>query len=221
MPRFNFIAALLVPALIISSLSFSQKTTGKKYKLDSYGMVVLGKHKFEYSERKVDTIKIVDPQTKEAIMKIVKIDPRPLKVDGKLITDETVKFKGGGSAEEYFLGKIKNEISKLEDGYYRLDVYNIIVDDKGKICAFTYGGIHGKRTEKGGFAENPITIPAALEDIIFEKIGDELAAFPNWEPAVLNNKPVVGEASVIKAMGLYKITAHKIAYFKNGGWQGM
>ena len=217
----SFKTLVILGLILTVFVGFSQQKSEKKYTPNENGIVALGNNKLEYTKSKIDTMDWEDPVTHKMIIRIIKTDPYVEKVDGKIIEDLPPAFKDNSSPAEYLYRKMKNELSGLEDGFYYVGLRNLIVDDKGKTCAFTYDGVSGNKTEDRSKARQPIEVDKQLDEKIFNKICNELANFPTWQPPVVKGKKAVSE---INPFGDWsrdyqlKIQGHKVYFKTNAGW---
>ncbi len=216
---------LVAPLLLAGITGYSQKTATKTYMPDKYGMVNLGA-KIDYDKGKTDTIEMEDPATKEIIKRIIKMDPKPVKLNGKdFIVDndyaDAASFKGNGTPQEYIFTKMKANLAKLENGFYTVNIFNIMVDEKGKTWAFSYEPVTGTKTEDGERGAAGINIDPKIEKAIFENACNTMANMPLWKPAEHKGTKVVGEANGSTYRNKLKVDNHKVYLKIKDTWKAL
>ena len=79
---------------------------------------------------------------------------------------------GGWTSEgikEYLLSNLKDELAKLDDYTYSIELQNIVVDEKGQIVYFDYDGISSRqRWNAKGLIEH--NIPQDVKDDFKNKV---------------------------------------------------
>ena len=215
-PSHKALHLLLILFGIVGPLHLrAQQGAPKKYKVNDHGIINLCGRTFTYSKGSVDTITIDDAKG-EPVENIIKSTGRPLKMDGKTIHDELPTFNV--PVEEHLYAKLKTELAQLPDGYYSLGVYNIIVDDQGKTCAFSYEGITGRKNEEERTGEIPIDIGKQARVKLFDKICNVLAGFPAYVPPSVNGKKVVSVSNPVYP-NLFKMEKHRLYVKRAGVWK--
>ncbi|MBW7912976.1 MAG: M56 family metallopeptidase [Taibaiella sp.] len=146
---------LIAPFLVIALLLFTQHVIsgelpdGKGDKYSYKGNIIT------YSkEGTTDTIEVRESVTKEPGIVLTRRPPRPILINReKVYTEEEIKSLNTdnqsawvpgvtyATLREYLLTNLDKEIRKLHDGEYVINVNDIIVDKKGKIAFFRFGGI--------------------------------------------------------------------------------
>ncbi len=216
------VRAIALAILALAPMScFAQNKASKQYAPNKYGDVVFGKNKMEYSKEKIDTVEMEDPNTHEIIKRIIKRFPSLKKIDGKEIADLDPAMKGNASPAEYLYRKMKKDLSVLEDGYYDLGIMNLVVDDKGKNCGFTFQGITGYKTDDRNKPRPRIKVDKQIEDKIFNRLCEELIAFPTWQPPVVKGKKMPSASNLFGGdMGPshLKIQGHKVYFKTSEAW---
>ncbi len=213
----KFKMLVLIPLALVSFICFSQKVIARNFTADKFGFVRLGNNQFEFSRADADTIE-VEMEDGTMVKKIVKQDPHALKMDGRPILDMNPAMDANGSPVEYLCQKMKGDFLGLEDGFYFLGIANVIVDEKGKGCGFTYQGINGSKLEDNSQPAKAIKLEKKVEEKLFNRICNELAAFPKWQPPVVKGKKVISASSLFGGtwLGLQvKVERHKV-YVKSG-----
>ncbi len=199
--------------MLLPSLTHAQKGGSKKYAVNSHGIVDLCGRKFTYSNATTDTIEVNVPGKDEGVAKIIKTNGYPIQLEGKHIQDGQPVFNV--PFEEHLYRKLKKLLLQLPDGYYNLGVYNIIVDDNGRTCAFSYEGCSGS-TEEGGKGK-AIKINARAAAIVFDETCNVMANLPAFSPPVVNGKKVVSVSNPIYP-NEFKIEKHKLHLKRKGVW---
>ena len=111
-------------------------------------------------------------------------DDLPVKINGKAIVtdpDKKPQLKGGyPDLRSLLLHNLKAELSKLDEGTYKVDLNYLVIDENGKIMYFSYDGLNRYGMRVGG----------KIEQAVFEKT---VALLKNvtFEPAVKNGRKVV------------------------------
>ncbi len=203
---------LLIALLLLTGIgSFAQKNAAKTFKPDQYGMISLGA-RIEYGKPRFDTIEMEEPSTKEILQKIIRRDPMPEKVNGKdIVTDAKPAAFKGGDAQLYIFRQMKQQLSKLEDGFYTIDISNIIVDENGKTCGFMYSPVKGTKAANPKQGEPTIKVDPKTEKEIFDKACDIMQRFPTWKPAELKGKKVAGEGNGATYRCKIIVEKHKVS----------
>jgi beta-lactamase regulating signal transducer with metallopeptidase domain len=158
---FVFIPLALVCIVCFSKNSFSQKFERKG------NMVTYRGNTFEYYQNtRIDTQVLVDPVTNEQIVKYIKFDPVIVKMNDRDIpkdVDQQPSYTGSEkNLRDYLVIAMKNELSKLDDGQYALDITNILIDENGKIVYFEYHEMKRSRTQE----EIPNNVPKQNPEIV-------------------------------------------------------
>ncbi len=208
--------ALIVLLTLLFAPCFAQKKGAKKYAVNAYGVVNLYDDKFTYSKGTIDTIESAEPGSDIEVKKIIKTKGRPVKMNGKTIYDELPVFKQEHTVEEYLLNKLRSELSKLPNGNYTLELYNMIVDEQGKVCAFSYEGISASEAEDER-ALKVFIIDRTQAQQLFQKICAELTSLPAFEAAQINGKKIISVSNPIYPNQFW-IRDHKILIKQKDKW---
>ena len=218
--KFPFaIVAICGLAIMCSSIAGAAP---KKYTKNKFNAVILGTHKVVYSKAHRDTIEVEDQVDHAVIKKIVVTDPQPEKIDGKKVvinSGEGAEFGGNGSGTLYLYKELKNELCLLNDGYYILRIYNILVDDKGQTCMFTYDPPGSSKKPEFYEWSHEVPVDSAVNAKIFARACEVMDHLPKWKPATKNGKKIVGEGRLASSTDKFKIEAHKLYIIAGGGWQ--
>ncbi len=221
---------IFIPLVLISFLCFSQNSNSKIYKPNEYGTIIFGDNKPEYSSTKFDEIAAgagvaewSDHFSKAVATRKTTSVPHMVKMNGKTIQRESYWSNENDWVMPAMYKKLKTELLALEDGYYYLGIKDLIVDENGNICAFTYERILGLKTipNSSPIEERPfIPVNAMVEQKIFNKICAELAGFPKLAPTVIGNKKVVSVNSLFGDWCAYslKVQNHKLYCATKEAW---
>lgn len=198
-----------IPLILICILCFTKNAFSDNKRVKNGENVTYRGNVFVIPKPVYDTVMVQDPKTGEYAMRIASRDPWPIKMNGKKIyredeiqemgnkmgkpSNSTSGYTGKGM-KEYLLTSIKQELSKLKDGNYYLILSNIVVDEKGSIVYFDYGGIS---THEAGekHAKTP-SMSKELQDNLARKIIDLLHNSPKhiaatvegeYVPSLVNN----------------------------------
>ena len=209
-----FIPLALVCIVCFSKNSFSQKFERKG------NIVTYRGNSFECSQNpRVDTQIIVDPITNKEITKIIKQDPVPVKMNGNPIYGNYLNgepatnpepYTKNGSLEDYLFKNLSKELDKLPNSVYTINLYNVIVDTKGKIVYYECDGI---ADYYGGLSRDKKISPANQKEIT-EKIKQLLNNVPAMKPATLNHKKVAATANTLFMNYTITVKDHEITVTK-------
>jgi beta-lactamase regulating signal transducer with metallopeptidase domain len=165
-----FIPLALVCIICFSKNSFSQRLERKDNKAYWRGNTI------ELSIASTDTMTLVDPVTGKELQKIMLHDAKAISVNGKPIPSEVdiedyPVFKGSDkNMREYLLKNMKTELSKLDDGYYRLEISDILIDEHGRIVYFDYKEMKKSNPDynpRNGAASAPVMVSSGDPKITF------------------------------------------------------
>jgi hypothetical protein len=112
------------------------------------------------------------------------------------VSTRAENYNGETSLEDYLLANLKSDIKTCGAScdYVRINLYNIIIDDKGRVVYYEFHGIKGYC---GG------TVRRLSGETIIPKINKLLSNAPAQKPATLNGTNVVAWADIF--MPDYKI----------------
>lgn len=140
---------VFIPLALVCLVCFSKTTFSQRFKKNG-NIVTYRGNKIELSEFSLDTMTLVDPVTGKEIMKVMQRDPAPIKMNGKKIadpSDESPAFTGSEKdLRNYLLLNMRHELGKLDNGSYRLDISNIVIDEHGKIAYFDFHEMKRSKT---------------------------------------------------------------------------
>jgi len=204
---------LLLPLLLIAATCFTRNTTATAQDFKKNGNTVTYRgNKITLSEPKADTIIVTDPVTGNELMQVRKTDPTPLKINGQKIynLDEVTTLPKRKdkmySIEEHLLSNLALAFNSFPDGSYRVQMADVVIDTKGKMAYFDYGGL--SYTDRG--AQN-YTVP----DDLVKKIGKELdgnALLAEMKPATFNGKNVAVHSDIYLAKYKFTVKNHVTTY---------
>lgn len=140
---------LLIPILFVFAACFAKGEKGKKMVQDKYSFTYPGTV-VEMTEEKTDTLMMTDPVSGGEIVRVVKFDAIPVKVNGAtvqygdhqrggVVTDFI--DKSSDKMEQYLMSKLSPMLEKLEDGTFHYGPGNSIVSTDGKIVYYQFSGI--------------------------------------------------------------------------------
>ncbi len=185
---------LIIPVVGIAIMCFSKDAfSDNKQAIDGNKVTYKG-NTFELYAPPGDTVYIENPMTGKMEMKVMKIEPAPIKMNNiQLLTADDVEeipvLKGtpdnrlmaGASGQNRAL------LEKLEDGEYRISVRQLVVGKEGEILYFKWDGIENTKWENGKYLPtNPQNIKEEF-DTRFERFVEKL----EFHPAIKEGKPIV------------------------------
>lgn len=192
-----------VPLILICILCFTKNAFSDDKRVKDGNKITYRGNVIEMKEWGPDTVMVQNPSTGEIEIRIIRRDPSPVILNGKKIyTEEKIPVKankmGGPSnttsgftdkgLKEYLLTSLKDELKKLKDGNYYLTLSNIIIDEKGGIVYFDYGGISASE-----FGEKNVKTPTMgqeQQDVFARKIVHLLHNAPKHIAATVNGEYV-------------------------------
>ena len=179
---------------------------------------------FFMGSRPNDTVTEIMPNTGDEVMKIINYDPDPVPLkmnDSRIYTWHVLATKPETDVhnipfELYVLKEISNELGKLPDGDYFLDLDHVVINKKGKVVYYQYPGIYNKELSDAEVAKGAniqyILIPPAIKGPLNKKIERTLCNAPAAKPGLLNGKPVVVATNISLDKYRITITAHKASF---------
>jgi hypothetical protein len=195
------LSVAVLSAVIIPRAAFSQLSP------QNGGWVTRNGNAFEMSAAHRDTIVLVNPVTDEEEIKIREIDAQPVKMNGIKIVRKadkapyfTAPDKNIGS---YLIKRIDRELAQLPDGTYVLQLNNVIIDEKGRVVYFDYGGL------KPADSKGAQSIDEILQNNIRTKVQELMSKAPAYIPAALNGQNVPAYAGEY-ANELFAVKDHKV-----------
>ena len=140
---------VFIPLALVCLVCFSKSTFSQRFKKNG-NIVTYRGNKIELSETLRDTMTLIYPVTGQETIKIVQLDPHPIKLNGKKIiepSDGDPAYTGSEKdLRNYLLLNMKHELGKLDNGSYRLDIDNIVIDENGKIAYFDFHEMKRSKT---------------------------------------------------------------------------
>ncbi len=168
---------VLAPVIIVSVVFFSN--TGFSQKFEQNGNTISYKgNKFEMSPAMHDTIAIVDPVTGVERTMVTTLDPKPITMNGNKIYNSnelnkktTFNIKEA-SIKEYLMNQIGKKLSQLPNGYYNMQVSNIVIDEKGKLVFYTFNGLTKMHIDKNDQAAIPVVMKNEIDKNIHNALNN-------------------------------------------------
>lgn len=147
-----------------------------------------------------DSVPVKDWRTGYMKMQPVLSEMQPVTINGKPVFGNEVKyflpeddknytepvFGEGNNLDTYLFLKLQNELNKLEDGEYDLNVNCLVIDDRGDIAYYETGGISVYNSPYG----KQRTISDALKNTIDRKTNEVLDAPLKYTPARKDGKAI-------------------------------
>ena len=204
---------VFIPLALVCVACFTKSAFSQKF-VKNGNVVTYRGNRFEMSDTRTDTISMTDPVSGKEIMQVATRNAIPVKVNNEKIynsdevTSRAASFSANGSLEDYLFKHLATELDKLPDGTYVLDLYNIVLDSKGRIVFYEYNGITNY--------DNKGTIPAEIMKAIDKKIDPALYGAPAMKPAKIDGKGVYALTDIL--LSLYKVevknhrSSHRKAY---------
>ena len=195
---------VFIPLALVCIICFTRSGFPQAF-IRNGNIVTYKGNTFELSKPHTDTQIITDPRTGREFTKYITLDPAPIKMNGQLILREVDKypyFKGDDkNLRAYLLKNLKNELSKLDDGTYRLDISSVLIGENGAIVYFDgpdiYNYLSNDEIEKKRL-DGSLKPPSDNSDIsktirqeVFVKSGKLMDAATLYIPAELNGRKVV------------------------------
>ena len=177
---------VFMPLILVCIVCFSKNSFSKKFEKNGNVVTYRG-NKFELSKPFFDSITLIDPVTAKEIGKVVKHDPIPEKMNGTQIyrtnelTTPPQPYAENGSITDYLFRQLSKDLNRLPDGTYRIDINNIVLDQKGKIVY--YEGI--------GLCHTDNTKAISMKELITPKIDNILHDMPALKPGKVNSNAVI------------------------------
>lgn len=193
---------LIVPVLLIAMLCFTKNAfSGDEPEINGNKVTYKG-NIIEYTPTvSADTTIVINAVTGDEEMVITTRAPRPVTINAERVYSvEELKSARNGWRKpgityevlrEYILTNMKKEIKKLNDGEYTITVSDIILDKKGNVVFFKYGGVHEMVKGKDN-VKHPTLIDQKINERIARKISSLFDDAPAHNPAVFNSTEVYG-----------------------------
>lgn len=202
---------LALPITLVCVLCFSKNAFSDDKRIKKGNTITYKGNVFEMSEEQRDTVIVIDPTNGEEIMKVRMKPPRPLSMNGKSIYSNystgvdisTIGILTGTSLKQYLFSKLKQEFRQLNDGEYHLDIDNIIINERGKIVYYDYGGL--RYQEFADPNNRNKVVDKKTQDLFSKKISSLMNDVPNTQPAMINNQPVLFQIEAMDFHSSFKV----------------
>ncbi len=210
---------LVLVVMCLPFVVWGQEFENKDYSLGGIEFSRKG-YKFVKAEKSegLDTMFIQDPITGDVIMKTRPSNPVPATMNGKKIyklkevTTPPQAIIGTQPLAEYLLDNLKGTIRefKVDSLTIKIELKNIIVDEKGTIVYFEFGSVKGWWEDE--------TIRTLGRGELGDKIESLLSKAPSMKPAMYNGKAVPAytdvsleyfEIDILKPAVTYRRTGNK------------
>jgi hypothetical protein len=194
-----------LPLALCLALSLS----GHAQKFEKNGNVVTYRgNRFEFSKAgEVETQTITDPVTGKTVKKEVTKDALPVKMNKERIynydevTLPPMPANGKEVLQVYVIKGVLNDLAKLPDNIYYIDLSNVIIDSKGKPVYYEYGGIIAK--------DNKTKVSADVKSAVDKKIDDLINRAPNYMPGKVNGYRVTVRTDIFYDTYKVQVKKHK------------
>lgn len=142
---------VFVPVALVCFFCFSKNGFGQKFERNGNHVTYKGNIIELSTPVAPDTQIIVDPVTGQEYTNIViKRKPAPVKLNGKPVNEwpeQDAAYTGSESSlRDFLVFNMKDVLTKLDDGQYTLNVFNVLIDENGHIAFFEYEDIKRSRT---------------------------------------------------------------------------
>ncbi len=199
--------------LLITALGYATHTSAQTFERKGNVVTYRG-NKFLYSPQgKKDTIRVTDPITNKKIVKVEEVESRPIKMNADKIYNgdelSMLPLPNGkeGDAERSILKGLQIDLDKLPDGKYYLDLFNVILDKRGKICFYEYKGLLSHN--------NKVKIPADIAKSIDSKIDSLVMRIPGYKPGRRDDVGnVVSNTGIYMSFYTINVKKHKATFGK-------
>jgi hypothetical protein len=183
-----------IPMLLIFALCFTRSAHSQEARFRKGNIVTFKGNEFELSAPK-EAFAIKEKGKTEKMQ--IRIEPYPIKMNGqKIYKDNNVQpvYKGpGGDLSKYAYEKLAEDLKQLEDGMYGVTVFNLIVDENGKVVYYDFPGIRRSSSYPGG---SGAPISDDIKKSIDKKVYAILEGRPEFAPATAEGKPVISVADM-------------------------
>lgn len=186
--------SFMITALIVSTGTvYAQNNKGKTETVTFNGNILEVKNF-------ADTVTMLDPVTAEVYSVINNPSPIPVKINGVSIygKDETDQQPGvtENTLKVYLLHKLKDKLSYLADGEYRLILNSVVISANGKVVYYDYIGIDRKLKQKidqGGQAHYKTSwkeVKGMQTNAVRTTVKKVLSNTPKYKPAIVSGAAV-------------------------------
>lgn len=155
---------------------------------------------FQVSAQRIDTITVIDPVTGKEQVTLVDAEVYPARMNNDTIYNIATDSIGSTKKALHdvllsITNSIRSDLEKLDDGFCQLDVYTIVIDDKGRL-------VYTDRNECSATPNNPMT--SEMKKEIEKELSELFATQKAWPVYRVNGKPVVYTASYHQTVYLYQ-----------------
>lgn len=201
---------IIVPVMTIAVLCFTNNAFSDDKPQKDGNKITYKGNVIEYAEEETrDTMIVTEAITGEEQIVVSTRAPRPMTINQEqiYIKDELYgkrNYRTPGLTEsvirEYLLTNMGKEIKNLPDGEYTIYINDVIVDKKGKVVFFKFGGVHKMVEGKDG-VKRPELIDQKINEKIARKTSMLLEDAPAHNPALAKGKEVY---SIVHTEGAYE-----------------
>ncbi len=169
----------------------------------------------------VETLMVENPVTQEVELVVANPNPIPIKMNGYTIyTDKEIDSPPSltvSKLKHYLLYQLGHTLTGLGDGMYRIYLDNVIIDDRGKVAYYNFGGIQYAQkpqtttNRKSGssirvaFKTDWQNLPEAHQQKIKQKLEDIIDNMPAHTPAKAYNHPVIYRMEMKTFTNLFEV----------------
>ena len=195
---------IVLPVLALSMICFTKNAFSFDEPKKDGNKVTFKGNVIEYNSvsASVDTVIVYDPITGEEQMLLTRREPSPIKINGETIYNAgSIRTPGkyGGDVSDmsnfssdalkmYLLTNMKKELKKLNDGEYKIVLGDIVIDKKGAIAFYSFGGVWQISRDNSKYAEKEIDPDMGKQ--ITRKISALIDNAPKSKPATISDEPV-------------------------------
>ena len=170
-------------------------------------------NRFEMKPSQTDTTTLVDPVDGHEIIKISTSYPVPLKMNGaKIFPSREItqppyaRFVSNETLEEYIYKGLSQEFAQLPDNTYSINIYLVVLDNKGTIAFYEYDGMQiGYQNE----------ISEDQKKAIASKIELLMNTAPAFLPGKMNGSAVPVFLDTRFPMDRVEVKDHKVSISKS------
>ena len=171
------------------------------------------------SEPYDDTIITKHQVTGEPLMRIVTVEPFPKLLNGMPIVDRKLAeppfFKSMYENPRMMLvSMLKEDLAKLENGLYLLNISNVVIDTGGSIASYWYGGIHQCKPVDDS---TPSTVTPKYQQKMYGKVADLMKKAPAYLPVKVEGKKINALINPSEFWKQFKVEAHQVFEMDNFG----
>ncbi len=203
---------LFIPLALVCFFCFSKNGFAQKFVRKGNTVTYKGNTIVYAQDSKVDTVTMVDPVSGNEITRYIKKNPVPGTINGeKIYSGDTVSSRPQfnlkyGSLRKFIISKLADQLKKLPDGAYDLNIRDVVIDASGKVVYYDYKGFERFQFGPGG----NVPIPAKLQKEINNQIEKTMDNVPAYIPATYHNKNVPASLNYGDLFDSIDIKDHKI-----------